>query len=86
MTPSKRRRAGREAFRLGDNPYDECPYKHAGDRSDYAEGWYHALAEFNAKQAEQEKKDSDWIRNQIKKADNIDELKDALLEMYDVKF
>ena len=83
MTPSKRRRMGREAFIEGWDPIEECPFKDLSCRSDWIEGWNEELANFNADQTIQEEKDIDPIRIQIKNANDLEELKEALLEMYD---
>jgi len=86
MTPSKLRRKGREAFFWGGNSKEECPFKNSWNRNNWIEGWDEAEINFNTEQIEQEEKDLDWIRNQIKDANNLNELKEALLEMYDTKF
>jgi|GEM_PF-4100550 len=84
MTPSKKRQQGREAFDFDNgDPLENCPYKSQYDRNNWIEGWNEGLANYNAEQATQGEIDSDWIRNQIKNANDLDELKEALLEMYD---
>ena len=82
QTPSKRRREGREAFETGYS-IEECPYSSDFYQDDWVEGWNQG---YNDEQAKREEKDWDYIRNQIKNADTLEELKDALLEMYDTKF
>ena len=87
MRPSKRRRQGYEAFFNGGDAQRECPCRNnTWERDNWIEGWNKAQAEQVAEQEAQVEQDSDWIRSQIRDANNLDELKEALLEMYDINF
>ena len=85
MTPSKRRRQGREAFCPGDSATEECPCTTVWDRENWIDGWQRAQAEYEAREAEKDEKESDPIRLAIVNAHSLEDLKDAVLELYDAR-
>jgi len=81
MKPSKRRRQGYEAFFNGGDAQQECPCRNdVWERDNWIEGWDIAQAEHDEEERNQEEQDSNWIRNQIRDADNFEGLRKHYLK------
>ena len=63
MSPSRRRREGREAFDPQTDPYDINPYTEgslSGSYDDWMQGWISAAKDYEVEQAEKQEDKDDW--------------------------